>query len=125
MRERPELRLNPRLQLRYPIRIDDAEAPDGPVISRTVTQNLGARGAYFSTFHPDPYHVGQPVGVVVTVPHRLSAGGEEVLLDLRARGRIVRVDAPASHRRFGEDGLGISGVAVEFSSPLAFNYRWV
>jgi hypothetical protein len=128
MTERPERRNNPRLRLSYPIRVDAAaeEAePGGETLGRTVTQNLGSRGAYFSTFHPDPYAVGQEVAVVLTVPHRLSKNGESVMLDMRGRGRVVRVESPQKHGRYGEDGLTISGVALEFSSPLSFHFRWI
>lgn len=129
MHERTERRINPRLKLSYPIRVDAAAGIDdggaGPMLGRTVTQNLGSRGAYFSTFHPDPYEVGQEIAVVLTVPHRLSSNGGSVMLDMRGRGRVVRVEGPQKHGRYGEDGLTISGVALEFVSPLSFHYRWV
>ena len=104
MMNRPESRTNPRLMLRYGICVEQGTESGATVLSRTVTQNVAARGAYFSTFDAEPYHVGQEVSVTVTVPHRLAAGGPEVLLDLRGRGRVVRIEGPNVHRRFGEDG---------------------
>jgi hypothetical protein len=125
MTERAEKRTNPRLNLRYPIQIARAERAGATVLGRTVTQNLGARGAYFSTFETAPFSIDQEVTVTLTVPHRLAAGGHEVMLDMRGRGRIVRVEGPEVHRRYGEDGASPVGVAVEFAGPLSFHYRWV
>jgi hypothetical protein len=125
MTEMAEKRSNPRLKLRYPIRIAGADDDSRTFIGRTVTQDLGARGAYFSAFETEPFAVGQEVSVVVTVPHRLAAGGHEVMLDMRCDARVVRVEGPSVHRRFGEDGAVLAGVAIEFSQPLSFQYRWV
>ncbi len=125
MTERSDKRTNPRLNLRYPIQVTRLEDSRATVLGRTVTQNLGARGAYFSTFETAPYPVGQEVTIVLSVPHRLAAGGHEVMLDMRGRGRIVRVEGPQTSRRFGEDGVSPVGVAVEFAGPLSFHYRWV
>ncbi len=116
-------RINPRLKLSYPIRILREEGPGRP-IGHTVTQNLSARGAYFSTFHGEPYQEGLTVTVVVSVPHRLATGTKEVTLDLRGEGRVVRVESPAN-RIFGEDGVSMTGVAIEFVEPLSFHYCWV
>lgn len=124
MTRRSEHRANPRLKLRYPIRVETHDADDATVLGRTVTQNVAARGAYFSTFEPGPYHVGQEVAVTLSVPHRLAGGGQEVVLDLRGRGRVIRLDGPEAHRRFGEDGTTLTGVAIEFSGSLKFQYRW-
>jgi len=125
MTRRSEQRTNQRLKLHYPIRVEGENANDATALSRTVTQNVGARGAYFSTFEAEPYRVGQAVSVVLSVPHRLSGGGPDVVLDLRGRGRVVRVEGPESHRTFGEDGATLTGVAIEFSGSLVFQYRWV
>jgi len=125
MTEKAERRSNPRLRLRYPIRIARSAESSSAVIGRTVTQDLGARGAYFSTFESGPFSVGQEIDVVLTVPHRLAAGGHEVMLDMRGAARVVRVEGPDVHRRFGEDGASLAGIAVEFVRPLSFQYRWV
>jgi hypothetical protein len=122
---RSEQRANQRLKLRYPIRVHAEEADDATVLGRTVTQNVGARGAYFSTFDAERYRVGQPVSVVLSVPHRLAGGGPDVVLDLRGRGRVVRIEGPARHRMFGEDGATLTGIAIEFAESLVFQYRWV
>jgi hypothetical protein len=125
MTDKAEKRSNPRLKLRYPIRIARGDDPEAAVVGRTVTKDLGPRGAYFSTFQTEPYVVGECVSVVVTVPHRLAAGGQEVLLDMRGTARVVRVEGPSEHRRYGEDGAALAGVAIEFANPLTFHYRWV
>jgi hypothetical protein len=125
MTDKAEKRSNPRLKLRYPIRIACADDAAPAFIGRTVTQDLGARGAYFTAFETAPFVVGREVSIVVTVPHRLAAGGHEVMLDMRCDARVVRVEGPSVHRRYGEDGAALAGVAVEFSKPLSFQYRWV
>ena len=119
-----ERRTDTRLVLSYPIEIRKGEE-SGPSIGRTVTQNLSARGAYFSTFASAAFPVGQDVAIVLTVPHRLATSGQEILLDMRGTARVVRVEGPELHRRYGEDGATLSGVAIEFSNPLTFRYRWV
>jgi hypothetical protein len=122
-----ERRVHPRLRLCYPIRVErDADA--GPcTLARTVTENVGARGAYFSTSSPGPYAVGQAVRVVVRVPHRMGsrANAADVMLEMQGRGRVVRVDGPTARGVYGEDGIDLSGVAIEFAGPLSFSYRWV
>ena len=125
MTRRSEQRVNQRLKLHYPIRVDSDVASGATVLGRTVTQNVGARGAYFSTFEADQYRVGQPVSVVLSVPHRLTGGGPDVVLDLKGRGRVVRVEGPEKHRKFGEDGATLTGVAIEFAASLSFQYRWI
>lgn len=125
MTRRSEQRDNPRLKLHYPIRVETARESGATVLGRTVTQNVAARGAYFSTFDAGLFRVGQQVSVVLSVPHRLAAGGDEVMLDLRGRGRVVRIEGPEVHGRYGEDGTTLAGVAVEFSESLSFQYRWV
>ena len=126
MTERADKRREARLNLCYPIRVtgEGSPPPGFRPGSRTVTRNLGARGAYFSTEEGAAYRLGQEVAIVLSVPHRLAAGGEEVTLDLRGRGRVVRIDSPDSRIR-GEDGVARCGVAVAFEGPLTFNYRWV
>jgi len=125
MTDMAEKRSNPRLKLRYPIRIARSDEASPTLMGRTVTKDLGARGAYFSAFETEPFAVGQEVTVVVTVPHRLAAGGHEVMLDMHGDARVVRVEDPSVHRRFGEDGASLAGIAVEFAGPLSFHYRWV
>ncbi len=114
---------NPRLRLSYPIRVL-AEDEGGRPLGHTVTQNLSARGAYFCTFHGAPYEVGRVVTVVISVPHRLASGGREVTLDLRGAGRVVRIEAP-TRRLNGEDGVAMTGIAIEFDCPLSFHYAWM
>ncbi len=133
-----ERRTDPRLRLCYPIEIRSVVVGKATVVQRTVTQDLSARGAYFC-MEDDPLggdpkgngptcEVGLPVVVVVRVPHRLasngSSDGRDVSLDLRGDGRIVRMDSPARGTA-GEDGVRLTGIAVEFSRPLDFSYAWV
>ena len=127
MTKRTNQRSNPRLKLCYPIRVncDAGAGTDAPAPTRTVTQNVGARGAYFSTFDGADYRVGQNVAVALSVPHRLAEGAQEVVLDLRGCGRVVRVEGPHVHRAFGEDGTVLTGVAIEFAQSLTFQFRWV
>ncbi len=118
-------RVNPRLKLSYPIRLfvrreDDADLSLG----HTVTQNLSARGAYFHTFHGDAYEVGLSVAVEVAVPHKLTTDAKQITLDLRGEGRVIRVESPTRHV-YGESGVTLAGVAVEFVEPLSFHYCWM
>jgi hypothetical protein len=119
-----ERRTDPRLRLCYPIEVRPGDGPEVSVTSRTVTQDLSARGAYFCTSMPEDCQVGRTVEIVVTVPHRLAADGSEVSIDLRGHARIVRVDLPARGSA-GEDGVVLAGVALEFERPLDFSYSWV
>ena len=138
-----ERRTDPRLRLCYPIEIRSVVVGKPTVLQRTVTQDLSARGAYFC-IEADPTgadptdddptgehptcEVGLPVVVVVRVPHRLASSGasdgRDVSLDLRGDGRIVRMDSPARGSA-GENGVRLTGIAVEFSRPLDFSYAWV
>ena len=124
MSDSSDRREHPRLSLSYPIRIGDAQPEGSRPREHTVTQNLSARGAYFCTFKEPPWKPGALVAVVVSVPHRLATGGPEVTLDLRGEARVVRIDAPA-HGAAGENGVALTGVALEFDAPLAFQYAWV
>lgn len=117
-------RTTPRLVLSYPIRLNRS-GDAGAALGSTVTKDLSSRGAYFTTFDGAPYSVGQRVNLVISVPHRLAHGGDEILLDLRGAGSVVRLDGPRSHRTFGENGLALTGVAIEFDEPLRFRYGWV
>lgn len=118
-------RLDSRLRLAYPIRIHPDRDGAGAALGQTVTRNLSARGAYFTTFDGARYRVGQEVAVAISVPHRLAGGGRDVILDLRGPARVVRIDAPARPRLCGEDGFVLTGVAVQFDDPLRFQYAWV
>ena len=118
-------RSDSRLRLAYPIRLDTGTADDGRALGRTVTRNLSARGAYFSTFDQEGYTVGRSVGVSITVPHRLAGSDRDVLLDLRCQAQVVRVDAPRRLRAYSEDGVALSGIALHFDEPLQFNYGWI
>lgn len=117
-------RTTPRLVLSYPIRLHRS-GDAGGLLGHTVTKDVSSRGAYFTTFDGLPYSVGQKVNVVISVPHRLAQGGKQILLDLRGAGSVVRLDGPRAHRNFGENGLALTGVAIEFDEPLQFRYGWV
>lgn len=117
-------RETPRLTLSYPIRLL-RDADGDSVLGHTVTRDVSSTGAYFTTFDVRTFRRGQRVKVVLSVPHRPSSAGREVVLDLRGSGEIIRVDGPHAHRRFGEDGLCLAGIAVAFDKPLSFRYAWV
>ena len=124
MSDSQDRREHPRLRLSYPIRVGRAEPAGSRPDEHTVTQNLSARGAYFCTFREPPWTPGSWVAVVVSVPHRLADGGAQVTLDLHGRARVVRIDQPVNGAA-GEDGVALTGVALEFEAPLAFQYAWV
>ena len=135
-------RNSPRLGLSYPIRLAGESDAHGGVsdgsrlgpgerswrgerLGQSVTRDLSSRGAYFTTFDGGPFSVGQRVSVVISVPHRLAFGGDQVMLDLRGPGQVVRLEGARTHRTYGEDGLALTGVAVQFDGPLDFRYGWV
>jgi hypothetical protein len=124
MPDSSERRQHPRLGLTYPIQVGTAHPEGRRPEEHTVTRNLSARGAYFCTFREPPWRAGAMVSVVVSVPHRLADGGGEVMLDLRGKARVVRVEQPAVGTN-GEDGVPLAGVALEFDAPLTFQYAWV
>lgn len=124
MQDSTERRDHPRLHLSYPIQIGAAEPEGSRPQEHTVTQNVSSRGAYFCTFNTPQWEPGAHVSVVVSVPHQLAGSGPEVTLDLRGRARVVRVETPAAGLA-GEDGVPLSGVALEFDAPLQFQYAWV
>ncbi len=124
MQGRTDRRDHPRLRLSYPLQIGPALPEGSRPQEHTVTQNVSARGAYFCTFREPPWKPGEFVAVVVSVPHQLAAHGGEVTLDLRGCARVVRVETPAPGIA-GENGVPLSGVALEFAAPLTFRYAWV
>jgi hypothetical protein len=125
-----ERRSDPRLKLCYPIEVSPTggttAGSSGPLRPRSVTQELSARGAYFCTSETEAARceVGGSVDVVVTVPHRLVPDGRDVTIDLRAQGRVVRVDLPARGTA-GEDGVHLAGIALRFDRPFDFSYCWI
>jgi hypothetical protein len=119
-----ERRRNPRLRLCYPIETrvrEDGEAGS----SRSVTADLGARGAYYRTFAGSAFRVGQKVSVRIVVPHALTSGDSEVRIDMRTEGRVLRVEPVRGREGFGEDGVLLFGVAVTFDRPLEFRCDWM
>jgi len=123
--QEPNRRNASRLRLGYPIQLHAGGDAPGRLVGQTVTRDLSAGGAYFSTFDGGDYAVGQAIDVSITVPHRLAWSEQDVLLDLRATARIVRKDTPRSPRLCGEDGRALTGVALRFDDPLRFNYAWI
>ena len=116
-----ERRRNPRLKLSYPIEL---RAP-GCGATRAVTANLSARGAYFTTYSWDGFNVGERVQVRIQVPHRLQDGEESIQLHMTADGVLRRVTEVPVPEAFGEDGIALGGIAVEFDAPLEFRYLWM
>lgn len=116
-----ENRRNPRLRLSYPIEVEGAGGPRG---TRGVTSNLSARGAYFKTFAWEQFQEGCEVRVRIEVPHPLQSQKDLIHLHLEAAGRVRRMDTVAGREALGEDGLALKGIALEFASPLRFNYFW-
>jgi hypothetical protein len=121
----PNRRTASRLRLVYPIQLHAGGDVPGRLVGQTVTRDLSAGGAYFSTFDGGDYAVGQALDVSITVPHRLAGSERDVLLDLHGTARIVRKDPPQAKRLFGEDGRALTGVALRFDDPLRFSYAWV
>ena len=123
MKTGQERRRNPRLGLSYPIEVQIREKGRCGG-ARAVTTNLCARGAYFKTFSWASLAVGAPVVVTVTVPHPLHTEHELLQLEMKTKGRILRMAAVSGRESLGEDGLVLKGVAVKFDAPLSFDYGW-
>ena len=124
MTDNDERRTYPRLHLSYPIQVGAAEPEGWRPEEHSITQDLSARGAYFCTYSEPPWTAGTAVAVTISVPHRLADGERDVTLDLRGRARVVRIERPARNVA-GENGVPLSGVALEFEAPLSFRYAWV
>ena len=124
MQEQTERRRNPRLRLSYPIELSVRETGKAGG-TRAVTSNLSARGAYFTTFSWKDFREGEKVLVKIQVPHPLHTGEESIHLHMSAEGRLRRVEAVRGPEAFGEDGVALGGVAVEFDAPLEFRYLWM
>lgn len=120
-----ERRDGSRLRLVYPIRLHADGDRQGRIVGQMVTKNLSSRGAYFSTFDGGSYRVGQELGIAISVPHRMSGGARDVILDLRGTAKVVRMDGPSRSRMYGEDGYTLTGVALQFDEPLQFHYAWM
>jgi hypothetical protein len=104
-----ERRRAPRLDLRCPIHYRLLNRPEE---GRSVTDNVSARGARFSTVAWETLHPGDRLEIRLTVPATLGVAGSGGV-DLMGRGRITRVEPGPEGER-----LEAGGVAVEFDSPL-------
>jgi hypothetical protein len=124
VRPKVDRRRNPRLKLSYPIEL--SLAGKGRCSStRAVTRNLSARGAYFTTFCWRDFEAGQKVVVRIQVPHRLQEGADSIQLHMSAEGKLRRVGPVSGAGTYGEDGVALGGIAVEFDAPLEFRYLWM
>ncbi len=119
-------RTTPRIRRTYPVTVEVGSRETGTAslaaatLEAAVTENVSARGALVRARDAAHLSVGADVTVVISVPHLAADGGEALLLDLRAAGRVVRVVPPSEHRVFGEDGATYTVLGVEFDGPLAF-----
>jgi hypothetical protein len=109
--------------LSYPIEVQVREVGQAGG-TRGVTANLSARGAYFKTFAWQHFDMGTKVGVKVLVPHPMQSGEDVIELNMETEGRVRRLDRVRGREALGEDGLDLKGIAVEFETPLSFDYRW-
>jgi len=115
----------PRLRLSYGVRVDHPGQGRQGNLAHTVTQNISARGTYFCTPRIEPFAVGAPVHIQISVPHRIATDGRERSLDLHGSGRVVRLEGPGQHGLNGEDGVPKTGVAIEFDCPLEIDLDWL
>lgn len=107
--------------LSYPIELKTREAG---LCGRAsgVTTNLGARGAYFKTFSWEDFREGVRVDISIQVPHPMHGDTDLVHLRMKTVGRVIRVERVVGREALGEDGLELKGIALEFDTPLQFNY---
>lgn len=119
-----EKRTAPRLRLSYPIEITCEDAKHRGA-TRGVTTDLAARGAYFRTFGWRPFKEGTKVSVRIVVPHALQTGRDTIQLRMETNAEVRRMEEVDVREAYGEDGLALMGIALEFDCPLSFRYFWV
>jgi len=101
-----------RLSLELPIHISGRDAEGRKLEESSLTVNVSARGAYFTS--QTPFRVPMDLDVSISVPY--SVWGKLPFPRLEAAARVVRLDWP-SHEESEDDSDGW-GVAVCFDEAL-------
>jgi hypothetical protein len=111
-----ERRKYQRLNLAVPIQITGEDASGRKLEESSVTVNVSARGAYFTSL--TPFQAPMELDVSMSVPY--SVWRKLPLPRLEAPAKVVRVDAPAT-RAPGEPDRW--GVAVTFEKALTATFE--
>ena len=115
--EKPqERRKYARLKLELPIHISGTDAEGRKLEESSVTLNVSARGAYFTS--QTPFHAPMALDVSISVPY--SVWGKLPFPRLEAPARVVRVEHP-SYQAPGESEQW--GVAVCFEEALTTTFE--
>jgi hypothetical protein len=105
-----------RLSLELPIHISGKDADGHKLEESSVTVNVSARGAYFTS--NTPFREPMDIDVAISVPY--SVWGKLPSPSLEAPARVVRLDRKPRH---GPNGPDRWGVAVCFEKALSATFE--
>ena len=105
-----------RLNLELPIHISGTDAEGHMLEESSLTVNVSARGAYFTS--QTPFRAPMDLDVSISVPY--SVWGKLPFPRLEAPARVVRVDSPP-HRAVDDSDQW--GVAVCFEKALSATFE--
>ena len=114
--KRQERRKFARLNLELPIHISGTDADGHKWEESSVTVNVSARGAYFTSH--TPFRDPMDLDVSISVPY--SVWGKLPFPRLEAPARVVRLDSQPRHAPNGPDRWG---VAVSFEKALSTTFE--
>lgn len=106
-----------RLNLELPIHISGTDAEGRKLEENSLTVNVSARGAYFTS--QTPFRAPMDLDVSISVPY--SVWGKLPFPLLEAPARVVRLDWPSHHG--SEDNSDGWGVAVCFEEALSARFE--
>jgi len=105
-----------RLNLELPIHISGTDVDGHKLEESSVTVNVSARGAYFTSH--TPFRDPMDLDVSISVPY--SVWGKLPFPRLEAPARVVRLDSQPRHAPNGPDRWG---VAVSFEKALSTTFE--
>lgn|GEM_PF-547117 len=105
-----------RLNLELPIHISGTDAQGHKLEESSVTVNVSARGAYFTSH--TPFREPMDLDVAISVPY--SVWGKLPFPRLEAPARVVRLDRQPRHAPNGPERWG---VAVCFEQALSATFE--
>ena len=116
MERSDERRKYARLHLDLPIHISGIDAEGRRLEESSVTVNVSARGAYFTS--QTPFRAPMELDVAISVPY--SVWGKLPFPRLEAPAKVVRVENPPVH---GPNDAESWGVAVCFEQALSTTFE--
>ena len=116
MENSEERRKFARLSLELPIHISGTDAEGHKLEESSLTVNVSARGAYFTS--QTPFRAPMDLDVSISVPY--SVWGKLPFPRLEAPAKVVRLDWPPHQGSDDPDGWG---VAVSFEKALSARFE--